>query len=232
MRAFRTPCRARLAGLRHRSPPAPPSRTPASADFAAALGAGVGAARRLSGRRRGRRAQRPRARGSSAPGIGAARRRRGRRLHGPAGNRASPPDRRHRGRHHPPGRRAHPAHAGGDDLRRSAAPTSSRSSGRPSTRSRGRSAANRPTYVDVLGHTDSTGSDAVNQTLSATARAGGRQLSASRGVAAARIAIRGYRRERRRSQARTTREMDRAANRRVEIKVVAAAGRATSAADA
>ena len=37
---------------------------------------------------------------------------------------------------------------------------------RPSTRSRRRSAAITQTYVDVLGHTDSTGSDAYNQTLS------------------------------------------------------------------
>ena len=41
------------------------------------------------------------------------RRRRGRRLYGPAGSRASPPDRRHRRRRHPPGRRPHPAHAVG-----------------------------------------------------------------------------------------------------------------------
>ena len=74
------------------------------------------------------------------------------------------------------------------------------------------------TMIDVLGHTDSIGSDAYNQTLSEQrARAVANYLIA-RGVNRARIATRGYGETM--PIADNATEAGRAANRRVEIKVV------------
>ena len=74
------------------------------------------------------------------------------------------------------------------------------------------------TMIDVLGHTDSVGSDAYNQTLSEQrARAVANYLIA-RGVNRARIATRGYGETM--PIADNATEAGRAANRRVEIKVV------------
>jgi len=74
------------------------------------------------------------------------------------------------------------------------------------------------TYIDVLGHTDSTGSDAYNQTLSVNrAQAVANYLSA-RGVASARIGVRGFGETQ--PIATNATEAGRAQNRRVEIKVV------------
>src|SRR5688572_30737454 len=47
------------------------------------------------------------------------------------------------------------------------------------------------TYVDVLGHTDSTGSDAYNQTLSVNRAQAVANYLSSRGVASARLGVRG-----------------------------------------
>jgi len=74
------------------------------------------------------------------------------------------------------------------------------------------------TYIDVLGHTDSTGSDAFNQALSerrATSVAG---YLSSRGVNSARVGTRGFGE----SQPRATNvtEEGRSSNRRVEIRLV------------
>lgn len=74
------------------------------------------------------------------------------------------------------------------------------------------------TYIDVLGHTDSTGSDAYNQALSdRRAQAVASYLSAH-GVERARIGIRGYGETQPIASNET--EAGRAENRRVEIKVV------------
>ena len=74
------------------------------------------------------------------------------------------------------------------------------------------------TYIDVLGHTDSTGSDAYNQTLSDRRAQSVSDYLAGRGVARARIGVRGYGE----SQPIASNETDtgRSENRRVEIKVV------------
>jgi len=74
------------------------------------------------------------------------------------------------------------------------------------------------TYIDVLGHTDSTGSDAYNQALSDRRAQSVADYLAGRGVARARIGTRGYGE----SQPIASNETDagRAENRRVEIKVV------------
>jgi outer membrane protein OmpA-like peptidoglycan-associated protein len=74
------------------------------------------------------------------------------------------------------------------------------------------------TYIDVLGHTDSTGSDAYNQALSERRAQSVSDYLAARGVARARIGIRGYGE----SQPIASNDTDtgRAENRRVEIKVV------------
>ena len=74
------------------------------------------------------------------------------------------------------------------------------------------------TYVDVLGHTDSTGSDALNQTLSVNRAQAVANYLTSRGVASARLGVRGYGE----SAQVATNDTDegRAQNRRVEIKVV------------
>lgn len=74
------------------------------------------------------------------------------------------------------------------------------------------------TYIDVLGHTDSTGSDAYNQSLSERrAQSVASYLSAC-GVAQARMGIRGYGEAQPIASNET--EAGRAQNRRVEIKVV------------
>ena len=74
------------------------------------------------------------------------------------------------------------------------------------------------TYIDVLGHTDSTGSDAINQPLSERrARAVANYLS-SRGVNSARMATRGFGATQ--PIADNGSDYGRAQNRRVEIKVV------------
>ncbi len=74
------------------------------------------------------------------------------------------------------------------------------------------------TYVDVMGHTDSTGSDVYNQGLSerrATSVAG---YLETRGVQSARLATKGYGESQ--PKASNTTEEGRAANRRVEIRLV------------
>lgn len=74
------------------------------------------------------------------------------------------------------------------------------------------------TYIDVLGHTDSTGSDAYNQTLSVNRAQSVASYLSSRGVASARIGVRGFGETQ--PIASNDTEMGRAQNRRVEIKVV------------
>ena len=74
------------------------------------------------------------------------------------------------------------------------------------------------TYIDVYGHTDATGSDAYNQALSERRAIAVADYLAGRGVQAARIATRGYGK----TQPIASNDTDagRAANRRVEIKIV------------
>ncbi|MBB4617580.1 OmpA family protein [Sphingomonas abaci] len=74
------------------------------------------------------------------------------------------------------------------------------------------------TYIDVYGHTDATGSDAYNQALSERRAVAVADYLAGRGVQAARIATRGYGK----TQPIASNDTDagRAANRRVEIKIV------------
>lgn len=72
--------------------------------------------------------------------------------------------------------------------------------------------------VDVLGHTDSTGSEAVNKALSEKRAQAVAALLRSRGVAAARIATRGYGASQPIGDNGT--DAGRALNRRVEIKIV------------
>ena len=74
------------------------------------------------------------------------------------------------------------------------------------------------TYIDVLGHTDSTGSDAYNQALSQRRAQSVSDYLNSHGVALARIGIRGYGETQ--PIASNDTEAGRAENRRVEIKVV------------
>ncbi len=74
------------------------------------------------------------------------------------------------------------------------------------------------TYVDVLGHTDSTGSDAYNQTLSERRASSVAGYLTSRGVQSARLATRGYGESQ--PKASNVDESGRAANRRVEIRLV------------
>ncbi len=74
------------------------------------------------------------------------------------------------------------------------------------------------TYIDVLGHTDSTGSDAYNQTLSVNRAQAVSSYLSSRGVASARMGVRGFGESA--PIASNDTEMGRAQNRRVEIKVV------------
>ncbi len=74
------------------------------------------------------------------------------------------------------------------------------------------------TYVDVYGHTDSTGSDSYNQVLSERRAAAVADYLSTRGVQSARIGTRGFGE----TQPIATNETEegRAANRRVEIKIV------------
>lgn len=74
------------------------------------------------------------------------------------------------------------------------------------------------TYVDVLGHTDSVGSDAFNQTLSEQRAQTVADYLAGRGVQRARLATRGYGESQPRAS--NTTEEGRAQNRRVEIRLV------------
>jgi outer membrane protein OmpA-like peptidoglycan-associated protein len=74
------------------------------------------------------------------------------------------------------------------------------------------------TYIDVLGHTDSTGSDAYNQGLSERRAQAVASYLTSRGVQSARIATRGYGESA--PIATNATEEGRASNRRVEVKVV------------
>ncbi len=75
--------------------------------------------------------------------------------------------------------------------------------------------ANPATTVRVVGHTDSTGSDAINDPLSVNRAASVRNYLADRGVAAQRVAIDG--RGAREPIAENTSDAGRARNRRVEI---------------
>lgn len=74
------------------------------------------------------------------------------------------------------------------------------------------------TYVDVLGHTDSVGSDAFNQTLSEQRASSVADYLAGRGVQRARLATKGYGESQ--PKASNTSEEGRAQNRRVEIRLV------------
>jgi len=74
------------------------------------------------------------------------------------------------------------------------------------------------TYVDVLGHTDSIGSDAYNQTLSEQRAQSVASYLTARGINPARIATRGYGETMPIASNET--EAGRAQNRRVEIKIV------------
>lgn len=74
------------------------------------------------------------------------------------------------------------------------------------------------TYVDVYGHTDSTGSDAYNQGLSEQRARSVADYLSGHGVQAARIGTRGFGETQPIDSNET--EQGRAANRRVEIKIV------------
>ena len=74
------------------------------------------------------------------------------------------------------------------------------------------------TYVDVLGHTDSTGSDAYNQALSERRASSVAGYLGTQGVLSARLATRGYGESQ--PKASNLDETGRAANRRVEIRLV------------
>lgn len=74
------------------------------------------------------------------------------------------------------------------------------------------------TYVDVMGHTDSTGSDAYNQTLSENRAQAVATVLIRGGVQSARVATKGYGESQ--PKASNTTEEGRAANRRVEIRLV------------
>ena len=74
------------------------------------------------------------------------------------------------------------------------------------------------TYIDVYGHTDSTGSDAYNQTLSERRARSVADYLSSHGVQDARIATRGFGETQPIASNET--EAGRAENRRVEIKIV------------
>lgn len=74
------------------------------------------------------------------------------------------------------------------------------------------------TYVDVLGHTDSVGSDAFNQTLSEQRSQTVADYLTGRGLQRARLATRGYGESQPRAS--NTTEEGRAQNRRVEIRLV------------
>ena len=74
------------------------------------------------------------------------------------------------------------------------------------------------TYIDVYGHTDSTGSDQYNQALSERRATAVADYLAGHGVQSARIGTRGYGK----TQPIASNDTDagRAANRRVEVKIV------------
>jgi outer membrane protein OmpA-like peptidoglycan-associated protein len=74
------------------------------------------------------------------------------------------------------------------------------------------------TYVDVLGHTDSTGTDASNQTLSEQRASSVASYLSSKGVQSARLATKGYGESQPRAS--NTTDEGRASNRRVEIRLV------------
>ena len=74
------------------------------------------------------------------------------------------------------------------------------------------------TSVDVLGHTDSTGSDAFNQTLSQQRSSTVANYLSQRGVQPVRLATRGYGESQPRAS--NTTVEGRASNRRVEIRIV------------
>lgn len=74
------------------------------------------------------------------------------------------------------------------------------------------------TYIDILGHTDSTGSDSYNQTLSERRANSVSAYLSSRGVNGARIETRGFGESQPRASNVT--EEGRASNRRVEIRLV------------
>ena len=74
------------------------------------------------------------------------------------------------------------------------------------------------TYVDVLGHTDSTGSDAYNQALSERRASAVADYLFTRGVQSARLATRGYGESQ--PKASNLDAAGRSANRRVEIRLV------------
>jgi outer membrane protein OmpA-like peptidoglycan-associated protein len=74
------------------------------------------------------------------------------------------------------------------------------------------------TYVDVMGHTDSTGSDAYNQTLSEQRASTVASYLSGRGVQQARLATKGYGESQPRGS--NTTEEGRSQNRRVEIRLV------------
>ncbi|MDZ7588525.1 MAG: OmpA family protein [Parasphingorhabdus sp.] len=73
-------------------------------------------------------------------------------------------------------------------------------------------------YIDVYGHTDSTGSDSYNQSLSERRAESVANALSNSGVNRARIATRGYGESQ--PIATNTTEEGRSANRRVEIKIV------------
>jgi len=77
----------------------------------------------------------------------------------------------------------------------------------------------RQTYVDILGHTDTSGTPEANQALSLRRADSVRTYLVSRRVNRVRIATRGFGESMPLKMPETT-EADRAANRRVEIKVV------------
>jgi outer membrane protein OmpA-like peptidoglycan-associated protein len=74
------------------------------------------------------------------------------------------------------------------------------------------------TYVDVLGHTDSTGTDAYNQTLSVNRAQAVASVLSANGVQSARLATQGYGESQ--PKASNTTEEGRSINRRVEIRLV------------
>lgn len=74
------------------------------------------------------------------------------------------------------------------------------------------------TYVDVLGHTDASGGEAANQALSQSRAQAVANYLKSRGVAAARVGVKGYGETA--PIASNDTEEGRAENRRIEIRVV------------
>jgi outer membrane protein OmpA-like peptidoglycan-associated protein len=74
------------------------------------------------------------------------------------------------------------------------------------------------TMIDIYGHTDSTGSDAYNQTLSENRSRSVSAYLTARGVQPVRIATRGFGETQ--PVADNTTEDGRSANRRVEIRIV------------